>query len=285
MIYSIKKYGILFPILLLLLTTGAWAGDTVIASGEAAVANITPEEAQKQALKLARANAIEQVCGVRIQAEAFVHNYRLEDDFIHSVSYGQIVSEEIVKWEAGVVQDTPKTPPAFTCRVTLRADVARIKDDPDPFFKVNLQLNKTVFQSGDEMIATISATKPCYIHVLNFSADGSVILLFPNHIRRDNHLGAGEKIEIPSPLDRNGVLKLQVSTLPGHAENVEYVKVLATHEPLYLLEGFGVQGQYGVMETTKFAAIELARMVASIPMKSRAEATVAYKVISAMKQP
>ncbi len=277
----------LFSLLMihLLVSIPALADQTVVATGEAFLAHITPEEGQRQALQKARAQAVEQVCGVRLQAEAFVHNNTLQDDFIHSVSYGQVVSEEILKWEAEVIQDSPKTPPAFAYRVNIKAAVAKINDDPDPFFKVNLKLNKSVFHSGDEMIATISATKPCYINVLNFSADGSVILLFPNHLRKDNHIETDRKYEIPTPADRKGVLKLQVSTLPGDAENVEHIKVLATHEPLHLLEGFDARGQYSVMETTRFAAVEVARLVASIPMKSRAETTVAYKVVSVVKQP
>lgn len=279
-----KKINLLlFPLLLVIITAGdltAKVSRPLVTTGEAFVVNITPEEAQHLALKRARVEAIEKVCGIRIQAETLVRNYSVENEIIHSIAYGHIVSEEVLDWKANLFQQSPKRPPEFSYQVKIKTTVEQIKDDPDPFYKVKLKLNKTVYKSGDEMVINVQVTKPSYISVLNICADDSVVLLFPNQIRKDCLVNAGETYQIPSKADQEDVLKLQVSTLPGHKKNTEYIKVLATREPIYLLESLNVQGNYGVSDSMKFAAKEIARMVSSIPVKDRAVATASYQVVS-----
>jgi hypothetical protein len=107
-----------------------------------------------------------------------------------------------------------------------------------------------------------------------------VILLYPNQLRKDNYVLALEEFQIPSETDRTDVLKLQVSTLPGHKKDTEFIKVLATRKPIDLLEGLLFQGQYGVMDTVNFAVTEIARLVTAIPLRERAEHTVFYDIVS-----
>jgi len=255
-------------------------GKQVTATGVAAMANLTPEEARNLALKRARQNAIEEVCGVSVQAETLIHNNMLSADFIHSVSYGRIIDEEILAWDTDVTRQSPKLPPSVAYRVTIKARVKPEKGKPDPYYQVSVGLNKKVYRSGDEMIIRVKATKPSYISVLNFAADGSVTLLYPNRLRKNNYIKALKQYQIPSKADRNDVLKLQVSTLPGHRKDTEFIKVIATRQPIHLLDGLLTQGQYGVMDTVNLAAVEIARMVSAIPLKDRAEHTVFYEIVS-----
>jgi hypothetical protein len=276
----IKGFFIIVLIVLLVGEVSALEGKTVTATGVAVLANFTPDEAQQLALKRARLEAIEAVCGVSVQAETFVKNNMLQADLIHSVSYGHIVSEEILRWDVDVTQKSKRRPPSIAYSVTIRARVKPEKGKPDPFYQANCRLNKKVYHSGDEMIIYVRATKPSYISVLNFAADGSVILLYPNQLRKNNYVKALKEYQIPSDADRADVLKLQVSTLPGHRKDTEYIQVIATRKPIHLLEGLLVQGQYGVMNTVNLAATEIARMVSSIPFKDRAEHTVFYEIVS-----
>ena len=86
------------------------AGTIITTTGEAAISNITPEEAQNLALERARHEAVSRVCGVQVQAETLVKNFSMQGDFIHSVSYGRIVNEEVLKWELDVDQPAPTRP-------------------------------------------------------------------------------------------------------------------------------------------------------------------------------
>jgi hypothetical protein len=271
-------------VVLVILTSAVqgWTAEKVVvtATGEASLSNVTPEEAQKAALQKARLSAVETACGVKLQAESFVRDFDLRGDFIHAISYGHIISEEVTSWKVEVEQKNPRTPPTMTCLVTIKASILQEKGNPDSSYQAKVRLNKTVYQSGDEMIITVNVTKPSYITVLNFTADDRVILLFPNQIRRDNRMDAGREYQIPSAADREGVLRLQVSTLPGHKRDTEFIKVIATSKPVNLLEGISLKGQYGVMDTVSLAVTEIAKLIAAIPVQDRAEDTSAYQIVS-----
>jgi hypothetical protein len=130
------------------------------------------------------------------------------------------------------------------------------------------------------MIINVNSTKKGYITVLNFAADGSVILLYPNMLRRDNRVEPGRDYQIPAQEDRGDLMKFQVGTLPGHKKDTEYIKVISTTGPINLLAEVKSHGNYGVMDSTKFAVTEIARLMASIPPKHRAEDTAAYQIVN-----
>ena len=204
----------------------------------------------------------------------------LAADFIHSVSYGRIIYEEILRWDADVTSTSKGRPPELAYQVTIKARVKPEKGKPDPYYQVSVGLNKKIYRSGDEMVIRVKATKPSYISVLNFAADGSVILLYPNRLRKNNFVKALKQVQIPSESDRRDVLKLQVSTLSGHRKDTEFIKVIATRQPIHLLDGLLATGQYGVLDTVNLAAVEIARLISGIPLKDRAEQTVFYEIIS-----
>ena len=301
-----KKAYLLFPILILALLASGFAlaaspaktavptkvattkenaapastATTITTVGEVFLANITPEEAQSLAVKRARTSAIEQVCGVKIQTETMVKDFVMQADFIHQVAYGRIVGEKVVKWELEVDQPSPLKPPGLALRVTLEVQVMPEKGEPDPFYKVKVWLNKGVFQSGEEMVVSVNATKDSYLTVLNFSADDSVTLLYPNLLRRDNKIEAGRDYEIPAREDRGEIMKFQVATLPDHKQDTEAIKVICTRGPLNLLSEVKARGNYGVMDSTKFAMTEIARLLAAIPPRERAEDTAIYQIVN-----
>ncbi|MBU0481573.1 MAG: DUF4384 domain-containing protein [Proteobacteria bacterium] len=270
----------IFFLIWILLAGQAQGATTITTIGEAAISNITPEEAQNLALQRARHEAVSRVCGVQVQAETLVKNFSMAGDFIHSVSYGRIVNEDVLKWELDVEQPSPTKPAEMVYRVTLRSEVQEEKGEPDPFYKVKVWLNKQVFENGEEMIVNVSSTKEGYITVLNFSADGTVTLLYPNKLRRDNKVEPNKEYQIPAKEDRGSLMTFQVATLPGHKRDTEFIKVISTRGPVNLFSEVKAHGNYGVMDSTKFAVTEIARLMASIPPKSRAEDTASYQIIN-----
>jgi len=276
-----KKLTLLSFVILALLTVGTnsrAAGKVVTVTGEAELANLTPDEARTLAMKRARHNAIEETCGIQVQAETLVQNFVLQGDFTHAVTYGKIVDEKILKWEAEVKQKSPIDLPVVTFKVTMRAEVIEEKGKPDPFFNVHLSLNKPAFENGDELIMKVKSSKDGYLNILNFAADGSVVILFPNAFRRNNKIEAGKEYMIPAASDRE-VIKFQVSTLPGHRKDTEYIKAICTREPIDILQEIRPSGTFSVMENTTFALTEVARVLSSIPLKYRAEDTAIYQIV------
>lgn len=250
-------------------------------SGEAVVQNITNEEAQVIAKRRARRDAIEKVCGIQLQAESLVQDYVLAGDFIHAIAYGHVVEEKNLSWETETLPpENPSTPPVILLRLTMNAKVIPINDMPDPYFKLNLNLNRNVFQSGDEVILRVKSTKDCYITVLNLAADDSVYVLFPNISQRDNFIDAEKSVEIPSKAERESGFHIRVRNLPGHKKDTELVTVIATKQKLNILDELESRHGFGTMGTPRMAMTRLARSLSGIPVSERAEASVIYEIHS-----
>jgi len=255
-------------------------GEWVQCSGEALLQNITNEEAQVIALRRARLDAIEQVCGVNLQAETLVHNFVMAGDFIHSVSYGNVVEEKDHSWKYETIPaKNPAGPPVIALRLTMNARVVTVAEKPDPYFTVTAALNRAVYQSGDEVIVNIQSTKDCYITVLCLAANDSVYILFPNRFREDNFIQVNTTVEIPSAPDRNAGLHFRVVNLVGHKKDAEMIKVIATRGNLSLSKDMRSGSGFGLLGTPKMAVTSLAQWLSAIPVSERAEATAGYSVV------
>jgi len=251
----------------------------ITCTGEALVQNISNEEAQVIAKRKARLNAIEKVCGVQLQAESLVRNFMLAGDFIHSIAYGHVIEEKNIQWQTETIPpENPSAPPVIKLKLTMEAKVKPVNDKSDPSFKVKLTLNRKSFDSGDEVIFTISSTKDCYITIINLAANDSVYVLYPNISHQDNFIQADKTFIFPSIDDRVSGFHIRVSALPVHKKDSEIVKVIATKKQIDFLFGLAMSEGFGVMGTPKMAITQLARRLSEIPVSKRAEATVMYTV-------
>ena len=254
-------------------------GKWVTCSGDAAIQNISSEEAKIIALRKARINAIEQVCGVSLQAETMVKDFQLAGDFIHSISYGQVVEEKDKNWETITMPaENPNDPPVLIYKVTMQAKVVSRNEKPDPSFKINLKLNRTAFQSGDEVVFKIKATQDCYLTILNLAANDSVYLLFPNKFAEDSFLKRNSVVQIPNKKNRDQGLHICVATLPGFKKNSEVVKVIATKQRIDFIDEIDLSSTFSPIGTPKMALTKLARWLSQIPFSERAEASAVYTV-------
>lgn len=270
---------ILLSLIIVLPVRSQEEGKWIQCSGEAAVQNITYEEAQVLAMRRARLDGIEKVCGVSLQAETLVKDFMLAGDFIHSISYGHIVEEKDILWETETLQpDRPDNPPIILLRATMQAKVIPVNESPDPYFKIDLKLNRTVFQSGDEVVLTVQSTKDCYLTILNLAANDSVYVLYPNRFQRNNFIKANVEKEIPSEEDRNIGFHIRVTNLPGHKRDTELVKVIATKKKNDLLNDMVYSRDFGFLGTPRVALTKMARWLSGIPVSERAEVAVMYTV-------
>ena len=268
--------------LFILLSTKSFAqesGKWVTCTGDAAIQNISSEEAKIIALRNARLDAIEQVCGVSLQAETMVKDFQLAGDFIHSISYGHVVEEKDKNWDTiSMPAKNPNDPPVLIYKVTMQAKVVSKEEKPDPSFKINLKLNRTIFQSGDEVIFNIKATQDCYLTILNLAANDSVYILFPNKFTEDNFLKKNSTVQIPTTKTRDQGFYIRVSTLPGFKKNSEAVKVIATKQQIDFIHDIDLSSTFSPIGTPKMALTKLARWLSQIPVSERAEAAVVYTV-------
>jgi len=239
--------------------------------GEVSIANITPEEARTRAIRQALWQAIEQQCGINLQAEAMVKDFMLSGEYIHSVSYGQVVEEKIIKESVRIDQSAMDQPPALTYVVEMQIETHCEVGQPDPAFRVALKLNKNTFVAGEEMILTISATQDCYITVANFAED-KVYILVPSQLFVDNFLTANSSREFPSLEQRRQGMHLRLNTAPGQSTSSEVIQVIATKSKIDFINELQTEGGYGIMPTLEIAGTNLARWLSTIPVSQRAEA-------------
>ncbi len=278
-----KYFIVLLTLFFYLLTTNSTIGQDktkwVTCTGDAAIQNISSEEAKIIALRNARIDAIEQVCGVSLQAETMVRDFQLAGDFIHSISYGHVVEEKDKSWKTITMPaEHPNDPPILIYKVTMQAKVVSRNEKPDPSFKINLKLNRTTFQSGDEVIFKIKATQDCYLTILNLAANDSVYILFPNKFAEDNLLNKNSTVQIPSKKNMNQGFHIRVATLPGFKKNSEVVKVIATKQRIDFIDEIDLSSSFSPIGTPKMALTKLARWLSQIPVSERAEASAIYTV-------
>jgi len=238
------KYKYLFAVYFITVLTlstqvqGQTQAQWVTCTGEALVQNISNEEAQIIAKRKARLNAIEKVCGVQIQAESLVRDFMLAGDFIHSIAYGHVIQEKDLQWQIETISpDNPSDPPVIKLKLTMQAQVKPVNEKPDPSFKVNLHLNRKSFDSGDEVIFTITPSKDCYITIINLASNDSVYVLYPNTYHHENFIQADKSFRFPTTGDRESGFHIRVSALPRHKEDTEIVKIIATKERVDFLFG------------------------------------------------
>jgi len=234
-------------------------------SGEAAVENITAEEARQTALNKARAKAVENISGINIQGSSMVKDFSLVADFVSAMASGYIVEEKVENWESKSLQEKSDVPPVTVYKVNLKTCV-KAGSAGDPYFKVKAELNKPVFLSGDEAKITATCTRDCYLTILNVTADNRISVLYPDKQERALRLKAGTSYTFPS----NPGLALEVSPLPGHKKDAEAFYVVATKEKFDL--------PALVKTCSSITSKELYTNLFSLPADTRAETLVMYEV-------
>jgi hypothetical protein len=262
----------------------AWAADkqrkqTVEVVAEVYGLGLTPEEAKREALQRARAKAVAQVTGIQVSAQQLRFKSERPDEVVDAFSslirtstYGRIVREE-VSYRTTLEGDIP------VYRAALRAEVAMERGDSDPAFSLDLQTRPSshTFRSGEPLTLELTASKDCYVTVLNIFSDGNVALLFPNERDGDNRISAGEAFSWPTPARG---LELRATLREGLDRDREQLLAIATLDPVPLVIEGAATGSDSVpvadYETTLTA---LNRWLLRIPVDRRTEALWSYEIV------
>ena len=235
--------------------------------GEAALARVTTEEAQRLALRSARARAVEQVAGVLIGEHTIIRDTAMAGEFVRAMADGYVLEEE-PHWEQPVVfHPDPGVPPLLSYRVSLRACVAQ-SGARDPYFQVSAKLNKTTFVATEQPTLQVQCSRECYLTIFNLTAEDRFKLLLPNAYQEAAaHLQPSETYVFPPP---DSDLFLAVEPLPGHRQDTEAILIVATKQQ------FDAPAQMGQREDLPMG--DVFKMLLDLPASERAEAFVAYEV-------
>ena len=236
--------------------------------GEAALAHVTPEEARRLAVRIARARAVEQVVGIELRAVTVVRDAALAGEFVRALTHGHVLQEKIISEEVSTSQEAPDQPPSIRYRVHLQACVAPQNGKRDPNFKVSATLNKDAFVAQEPASLEVQCGRACHLTILNLTADDRFRLLLPNAYQKTAHLQQSETYLFPSA---DSGLSLVMETLPGHNRDTEAFLVVATKQRFDALAQLGQGGEDIPMESVFATLLDL-------PADERAETLVAYEV-------
>jgi uncharacterized protein DUF4384 len=252
---------------------------TVDVAAEVDGAGRTPDEARREALARARDLAVAEATGIRVAAqqlrlksEAAGEARDLFSYLVHTSAAGRIVREQ-AQYSTRLVDDEP------VYRVALHAEVALEPGQRDPGFTVSLDTRPAshVLRAGEPLTMHISATRDCFVTVLNLLADGRVRRLFPFPDGADaRRLPAGATLELP-PADAG--FEIRAAAGAGHPTH-EHVLVVATLDPLtWTEEDAGDVDELGASSDASPDFTALNRWLLAIPLERRVEALWDYEVV------
>ena len=244
--------------------------------GRVSLENLTVQKASRLAQNIACRSAIEDYSGVKVSSNS---SYILGDSkgmkidqysqIIESASDGLILQKEILNEETITIEDDKYK--SYYFEVTLKVKVGKQSGLSDPRFKLKTSLNRERFQHGDEMFISVKPSMDCYVTILNYQADETVAILFPNKIIPNNFVKAGEKLLLPNDEQRKK-FRLRVGLLPDRDEDLERIKVFATKDdiPFTTLSSVSSLGTY---ESTTNEIID---WIIDIPKDKIVESTLQY---------
>jgi hypothetical protein len=251
-------------------------------AGVVTVANITPEEARKQALDLARKDALEkarlEVVGITSRqivesSETGIYDHFIQ--FTRTITRGRIVEEQILfdNTEQQAIPGTARSQLVY--RIALRANIEPDKGEADPVFQVAMTLNRQSFRDGDTVSIELSATKDCFATVFNLYSNDSLRVVFPNKYMSDNSLKANSTLRIP-PSAQAG-WSLPVSLLPQKSSDAEALLVIATKAaiPFPTMRSESREGLLSVGD----ALLAINNWLINIPAEQRTQDMATYRVV------
>lgn len=258
----------------------ARAADTRTVTVSASVTGLgrTPEQARREALQRARDRAVEEVAGVRIAAQQMrlktESGGAVQDAFsylVHTSTHGRIVSEDVVH-RTSLDGDVP------VYQVVLQAEVVLEEGVRDPGFDLELALHprSATLRDGEAVVIEITATRDCYVTVLNVHADGTVSRVFPNAHAPDGGVTAGSALRLGGA---GSGFEVRAELAPGSRRDHEQIVAIATLDDVpFRMERVDDDEMVPAVERDlDLTAVN--RWLLGIPVDRRIEALWSYEVV------
>jgi hypothetical protein len=244
----------------------------VEATGEAYLGDLeTPKEVKERAKRDAAAKAVEKAVGIFIKSQTLVSNYQLAEDLIYASVRGKITKLNVLHegWDRGERN---------LWTVKVRALVELVYPERGDSLQIKLSLSKSDLKEGEEVRVFYQANRNCYVYIFSIAADGSVTLLLPNSLIREN-LVTPEKVHEFPPSGNE--IKLKAMFLPDFKEKTaeEKIKVIATSKPENLIPSGFQEGVFKVYDARSTGMIsDLVKRLNQIDPSEWTEATAVYTI-------
>lgn len=241
-------------------------------TGEAYMSEIdTPKEAMERAKRDAQNKAIEQAVGAFIRSHTLVTNAQLSEDLIYASVKGRIKKTQIIKegWDR-------KDRNLY--RVSLKALVEPVYPERGHDITIRLSLSKTDLKEGDTIKIFYQANNDCYVYIFSIAADGSVTLLLPNSMNKDNRIEQNKVYEFPPSGSPINLKAMFLQDFKGNLAE-ERVKIIATKNKEELIPLGFQEGMFKVYDSKSTGMIsDLVKRLNQLEPADWTEATALYRI-------
>ncbi len=267
-------FRVLFAFLFLI-PAFSFASDNPIwveSEGEAVMGEIETQKEVKERAKIdAQNKAVEKAVGVFIKSHTLVSNSQLAEDLVYASVRGKIEKVNIVK-EGWDEKDRN------LYKIKLKALIKPVYPEKGAGLSLKASLSKNVLKEGEDVKIFYQASKDCYVYIFSVAVDGSVTLLLPNSVNKDNFIKTEKAYEFPAP--ESGI-KLKAMFLPdfkGKSAEERIKVIAATNKEEIIPLGFQ-EGMFKVYDAKSTGMIsDLVRKLNQLEPAEWTEATVSYRI-------
>ena len=238
----------------------------------------TLAEAGARSREKARHQAVEKAVGVFVNGRTLVYNTTVAENVVTSAVRGIIIEEQIL--DEGIRSTGQYSESvALLYSTKLRAKVKPVSLAYAKDLNVEVSLNRTVFQEGDEVQVTITPSHDTYVYILNVGQDDNVTLLFPNKFAQDNFLTAQSELVFPDEPQRKMGIRLRVALPPGEGKSIEKVKVVVSEKQVDLLNTTRRNNTFVTdTEPDQFKVTDLMKQLALAEETTWTDTTIPYEI-------
>lgn len=231
----------------------------------------TQKEVKSRAKIDAQNKAIEKAVGIFLKSSTLVFNGQLAEDLVYASVRGAINKTEIIN-EGWDEKDRS------IYRITLKALVQPVHPEKGEGIYIKLSLSKTTLNEGDEVKIYYQVNEDCYVYIFSVAADGSVTLLLPNSMNKNNLIKPDSPYEFPPA---EGQVKLRAMLLPNFKGQIaeEKIKIIATKKKEELVPLGFQEGMFKVYDAKSTGMIsDLVKRLNQLDPSDWAEATSVYRI-------
>lgn len=244
----------------------------VESEGMAIMGEIETQKEVKERAKIdAQNKAVEKAVGVFIRSHTLVSNSQLAEDLVYAAVKGKIEKVDVMK-EGWDEKDRN------LYKVKLKALVKPVYPEKGEGISIKISLSKTDLKEGEEVKIFYQASSDCYIYIFSVAADGSVTLLLPNSVNKENFIKAEKAYEFPPS---NSQIHLQARFLPDFKGKVaeERIKIITTKKKEDLVPLGFQEGMFKVYDAKSTGMIsDLVKRLNQLEPADWAEATAVYRI-------
>jgi len=278
MIKKITTITTIFSLILLMISSLAMSNSAseqeiwVEATGEVYQSEIeTLKEVEARAKNDAESKAVSKALGTFIKAHAIVSNSMIVEDLVFASVRGKIKDVQVIEkgWDKNQHE---------LYRIRIKALVEPVYPEKGQGIELAASLSRTNLKEGGLVKLYYETNADCYIYIFSVAADGSVTLLLPNSITKDNSVLAHRAYEFPP---EGSAIHLKAGILSENRKRIveEKVKVIATRKKEELLALSFQEGMFKVYDTSSTGMIsDLIKQLNKLDPSEWAETTVVYTI-------